>query len=153
MIFQTAMDAVSAPETVFRSVRNSITKTGTITWIAGQSLVLETATASADGSFGLLSLTATSAVNHLYIGNCHASINPDSVGLCQVYGIDTDAIVVTGGAAVGTPLRPNVGSLATVGSSTDGCLGITGGGTAACIVLIAPSGAATVASTVFVRAL
>ena len=153
MIFQTAMDATSAAETAFRSIRNSTTKTGTITWLAGQAIVLETATASADGSFGLLSLTATSAVNHLYVGNAHAAINPDSVGLVQCYGIDTDAITVTGGAAVGTPLRPNVGSLATVGSSTDGCLGVTGGGAGVLTVLIAPSGAATVASTVFVRAL
>ena len=153
MIFQTAMDAVSAAETVFRSVRNSTTKTGTITISAGQPVILETATASADGAFVKIGVTATAAINHLYVGNCHAAINPDSVGLAQVYGIDTDAIVVTGGAAVGVPLRPDSGSFGTVGSSTDGCLGVTGGGAGVLTVLIAPTGAATVASTVFVRAL
>ena len=60
MIWQTAMDATSVAETVFRSVRNSTTKTGTITHAAGAPLILETATASADGAFVQAAPTATS---------------------------------------------------------------------------------------------
>lgn len=153
MIWQTAMDAVSAAETVFRSVRNSTTKTSTVTIAAGTPVVLETATASADGAFVMQALTATSVVNHLYVGNVHAALAADSVGLAQCYGIDSDAVVATAGASVGVQLRPNIATLASVGSSTDGCLAVTGGGANVLTVLVATSGAAQAASPVFIRAL
>jgi len=153
MIWQTAMDAVSAAETVFRSVRSSLTKTSTVTIAAGTPVVLETATASADGSFVMQALTATSVVNHLYVGNANAALPPDSVGLAQCYGIDSDAVVATAGATVGVQLRPNIATLASVGSSTDGCLAVTGGGANVLTVLVGTSGAAQAASPVFIRAL
>ena len=153
MIWQTGMDATTAQETVFRAVRSSLTKTSTVTIAAGTPLVFETATASADGAFVGQALTATSIINHLFAGMNHAALPADSVGLAQIYGIDTDASVTTGGAAVGAQLRPNVAALATVGSSTDGCLAVTGGGAGVLTVLVAPSGAATVATSVFVRAM
>lgn len=153
MIWQTGMDATSAAEKVFRSVRNSATKTNTTPIAAGTPLVLETNTASADGAFVMQALTSTSVVNNLYVGNNDASLSSDSVGLAQVYGIDTDAVVATAGASVGAQLIPNVGTLITVGASTAGNCGVQGGGSGALTVLVAPSGATQAATSVFVRAM
>lgn len=152
MIFQTVGDG-SAGEVAFRSVRNSSTRTSTVTIAAGTPLILETATASANGGWVAQALTSTSLVNNLYVGNAHAALNPDSVGLAQVYGVDTDAVVATAGASVGAQLIPNVATFVTVGASTAGNAGVQGGGSGALTVLIAPSGAAQAATSVFVRAL
>jgi hypothetical protein len=149
MIFQTAMDG-SAGEVGFRSFRNSTTNTSTVTIAAGTPLVLETATASANGGWANIALTSTSLINNLYIGNSNAATPPDTVGLCQCYGVDTDALVATAGAAVGVQLVANVATFITVGTSTLFTPGVQGGG--AVTVLIAPTGATNVASTVFVRA-
>ena len=152
MIFQTGMDHTVA-ENVFRAVRNSTTGTSTVVIAAGTPLILETATASANGAFAGQALTATSVINNLFIGMNHAALAADSAGLAQVYGVDTDAIVLTAGASVGVALRPNIASLATVGDSTAGNSGVTGGGAGVLAVLVAPSGAAQAATSVFVRAL
>jgi hypothetical protein len=150
MIFQTAMDG-GAGELSFRSFRNSTTGTSTVTIAAGTPLVLETATASANGGWANVALTSTSVINNLYIGNSNAATPADTVGLCQCYGVDTDALVATAGAAVGVQLIPNVGTFITQGTvSTVFTPGVQGGG--AVTVLIAPTGATNVASTVFVRA-
>lgn len=153
MIFQTVLDASTLAETAFRSVKNSTTQTSTVTIAAGTPLVLETHTASNNGAWVMQALTATSVINNLFVGMAHAALNPDSVGLAQVYGIDTDAVVATAGASVGVLLRPNVGTLATVGDSTAGNSGVVGGGAGVLTVLVEPSGAAQAATSVFVRAL
>jgi hypothetical protein len=62
-------------------------------------------------------------------------------------------VVITAGASVGANLIPNVASLATVGTNTNGNPGVVGGGSGVLTVLIAPSGAATASTSVFVRAL
>jgi hypothetical protein len=153
MIFQSAMDPKTAQETIFRAVRSATTKTSTVTIAIGTPLVLETATASADGAFVRQAATSTDITNNLYVGNAHAALNPESVGLAQCYGVDTDAVVITAGASVGANLIPNVASLATVGTNTNGNPGVVGGGAGVLTVLIAPSGAATASTSVFVRAL
>jgi hypothetical protein len=150
MIFQTAMDG-SAGEVAFRSFRNSTTGTSTVTIAAGTPLILETATASANGGWANIALTSTSVINNLYIGNSNAATPADTVGLAQCYGVDTDALVATAGASVGQQLVANVATFITVGTSAVFTPGVQGGG---CVtVLIAPTGATNVASTVFVRAL
>jgi hypothetical protein len=152
MIFQTAM-ADGVNDVAFRSFRNSLTGTSTVSIAAGAPVILETATASANGFYGGVALTSTSVVNNLYIGNAHAAVGADKVGLVQCYGVDTDAIVATAGASVGAQLIPNVGTLVTVGASTAGNCGLQGGGSGALTVLVAPSGATQAATSVFVRAL
>jgi hypothetical protein len=153
MMFQTGMDG-GAGDLGFRSFRNSTTNTSTVTIAAGTPLILETATASANGGWANIALTSTSVINNLYIGNSNAATPPDTVGLCQCYGVDTDALVATAGAAVGVPLIPNVATFITAAVSTGTAQvftpGVLGGGVVT--VLIAPTGAAQVASTVFVRA-
>lgn len=153
MVFQSAMDPKTTAEAIFRAVRSSSTKTSTVTIAAGTPLVLETATASADGAFVRQAVTSTDITNNLYVGNANAALNPDSVGLAQCYGVDTDAIVATAGASVGAQLIPNVATLITVGASTAGNAGVQGGGSGVLTVLVAPSGAAQAATSVFVRAL
>jgi len=153
MLFQTAVDPKTMTEKVFRVIRCSTTETSTVTILAGSPLILESATASADGSFVRQALTKTAADNQLFIGNAHAALVGGAVGLAQVHGYDDDAIVLTGGASVGAQLVPNVGSWATIGSSTDGNCGVTGGGAGVASIIVAPSGAATVASKVLLRAL
>lgn len=151
MIFQTVLDG-STQEVVFRAVRNSTTKTSTVTIAAGVPLILETATASANGIFAAAALTFTSVINNLFIGMNNAALPADSMGLCQVYGVDTDAIVATAGAAVGASLVPNIGTLVTVAAAGTGTLpGVLTAPTAA--VLLAPSGAAQVATSVFLNCL
>jgi hypothetical protein len=152
MIFQTAMDG-AAGDIAFRSVRNSTTNTSTVTIAIGTPLIVETATASTGGGFVMQALTSTSVINNLYVGNAHAALNPDSVGLAQCYGVDTDAMVATAGASVGVQLIPNIGTLITVGGSTAGNCGVQGGGSGALTVLVAPTGATQAATPVFVRAL
>lgn len=152
MIFQTAMDG-AAGEVAFRSVRNSTTGTSTVTIAAGTPLILETATASANGGYVAQAKTSTDVTNNLYVGNANAALPADSVGLAQCYGVDTDAIVATAGAAVGIGLIPNVATLITVAGSTAGNAGVQGGGAGALTVLIAPTGATQAATSVFVRAL
>jgi hypothetical protein len=152
MIFQTVMDG-AAGEIAFRSVRNSLTATSTVVIAAGTPLILETATASTGGGFAMQALTSTSVINNLYIGNAHAALAADTVGLAQCYGVDTDAVVATAGASVGAQLIPNIGTLVTVGGSTAGNCGVQGGGSGALTVLVAPSGATQAATPVFVRAL
>jgi hypothetical protein len=151
MIFQTAQDGTN--DVAFRAVRNSTTKTSTVTIAAGTPIILETATASANGGFAGQALTATSVVNNLYLGQLPAALPADSVGLVQTYGVDTDAIVATAGAAVGAQLIPNIGTLITVGASTAGNCGVQGGGSGALTVLVAPSGATQAATSVFIRAI
>jgi hypothetical protein len=153
MLWQTAVDPKTMTEKVFRVVRCSTTETSTVTILAGSPLVLETATASVDGSWVRQAATKTDVTNHLFVGNAHSALVGGGVGLAQCHGYDDDVIVLTGGASVGVQLVPNVGSWGTVGSSTDGCLAITGGGANIATVLVAPTGAATVASKVFLRAL
>lgn len=152
MIFQTAMDG-AAGEIGFRSVRNSTTGTSTVTIAIGTPLILETATASTGGGFVMQALTSTSVINNLYVGNAHAALPADSVGLAQCYGVDTDAVVATAGAAVGAQLIPNIATFITVGGSTAGNAGVQGGGSGAVTVLVAPTGATQAAAVVFVRAL
>lgn len=151
MIFQTVSDGTG--EIALRAVRNSTTGTSTVTIAAGTPAILETATASANGGWAAQAITSTSIVNNLYIGNFHAALAADKVGLVQCYGVDTDAVVATGGASVGAQLIPNIGTLVTVGASTAGNCGVQGGGSGALTVLVAPSGAAQAATSVFVRAL
>lgn len=152
MIFQTAMDG-AAGEVAFRSVRNSTTGTSTVTIAAGTPLNIETATASTGGGYVAQCLTSTSVINNLYVGNANAALPADSVGLAQCYGVDTDAIVATAGAAVGVQLIPNIATLITVAGSTAGNAGVQGGGSGALTVLVAPTGATNVATPVFVRAM
>lgn len=154
MIFQTGMDPSNTlAESVFRSVKNSTTKTSTVTIAAGTPLILETNTASTGGGWVRSALTSTAADNNLYIGNAHAALPSDSVGLAQCYGVDTDVVVATGGASVGAQLIPNVATLITVANSTAGNCGVVGGGSGVLSVLVAPSGATQAATAVFVRAL
>jgi hypothetical protein len=152
MIFQTAQSG-DYNDVAFRAVRNSTTKTSTVTIAAGTPIILETATASANGGFAGQALTATSVVNNLYLGQLHAALPADSVGLVQTYGVDTDAVVATAGAAVGAQLIPNIGTLITVGASTAGNCGVQGGGSGALTVLVAPTGATQAATSVFIRAI
>lgn len=152
MIFQTGL-AGDLNDVAFRCVRNSTTGTSTVTLAAGTPINLETATASANGAWAAQALTSTSVVNNLFIGMLHAALAADKVGLVQTYGVDTDAIVATAGAAVGAQLIPNVATLITVGASTAGNCGVQGGGSGALTVLVAPSGAAQAATSVFIRAL
>ena len=151
MIFQTVGDGTN--EMAFRSVRNSTTRTSTVTIAAGTPLVLETNTASNNGGWVRQAATSTDITNNLYVGNCHAALSPDSVRLAQCYGVDSDAVVATGGASVGVSLIPNVATLVTVGNSTAGNAGVVGGGSGVLAVLVAPSGAAQAATSVFIRAL
>src|SRR4051812_35888935 len=138
MLFQTAADGLN--EMGFRSYRNSTTNTSTVTIAAGTPLVLETATASANGGFANIALTSTSLINNLYIGNAHAAAAADTVGLAQCYGVDGDALVATAGASVGVQLVANIATFVTVGTSAVFTPGVQGGG---CVtVLIAPTGAA-----------
>lgn len=148
MVFQTAMDG-SLNNVAYRAFRNSLTGTSTVSIAAGAPVILETATASANGAWGRNALAATAVDNNLYIGNAHALVGADKVGLVQSYGVDSDALVVTGGASVGAVLIPGVGALATAGTT------ITPGIATAkqAVVLVAPSGAATAATSVFVQAL
>ena len=74
MRLQSAMDPKTAQETIFRAVRNSATKTSTVTIAAGTPLVLETATASADGAFVRQAVTSTDITNNLYVGNADAAL-------------------------------------------------------------------------------
>lgn len=152
MIFQTAMDG-AAGEIALRSVRNSTTGTSTVTIAAGTPLVLETNTASTGGGYVMQALTSTSVVNNLYVGNANAAIAPDSVGLAQCYGVDTDAVVATAGASVGAVLVPNIATLVTAAAfgTAGGSMGINTA--ASIVVLVAPSGAAQAATPVWVHAL
>lgn len=152
MRFQTAVDS-SAAERVFRAVRNSTTGTSTVTLAVGTPLILETNTGSADGVFVKQAVTATAIINNLYVGNVHVALPADTVGIAQCYGYDDDAVVLTGGADAGALLVPNIASFQTVGASTAGNPGLQGGGDRAVVVLVAPSGAATAATKVFINAL
>lgn len=147
MIFQTVMDGTN--DVAFRAIRNSLTGTSTVSIAAGSPVILETATASANGGWARQALTATAVDNNLFVGLAHSAIAADSVGLVQAYGVDTDAVIVTAGASAGAVLVPNVGSLATTGTT------VTPGIATAkqLVVLVAPSGAATATSSVFVQAL
>jgi len=148
MIAQTVMDSL-VNNAIFRAVRNSTTKTSTVTITRGSPIVLETVTASADGVYARQALTSTAVDNNLFIGYAHASINPDSAGLVQAYGVDDDVAILTGGASVGAVLIPNVASSVTAGTTVT-----PGISTAAkAVVLVAPSGAAVVNGKVFVSAL
>ena len=150
MVFQTVMDGTN--DVAFRAIRNSTTGTSTVTLAAGVPIILETATASANGGWARAALTSTAVDNNLYIGNLHAALAADSVGLVQAYGVDTDAIVATAGASVGAVLIPNVGTFVTVAGSQTSCTpGITWAKQV--VVLVAPSGAAQAATSVFVQAL
>lgn len=92
MQFQTLV--YTSAEVAFRSVQNGYTKTLTASSIAaGGPVVLSTHTASNNGQFVQYPATSTSIVNNLYIGNAHAAIAPEDVGLVQVYGYDSDADV------------------------------------------------------------
>jgi len=148
MFFQTVGDG-SAGEIGLRSVRNSTTRTSTVTIAAGTPIVLETATASANGGWVRQALTSTAVDNNLYIGNAHAALNPDSVGLVQSYGVDTDAVVATAGASVGAVLVPNVGTLVTAGTTVTPGIATSKN----VVVLVAPSGATQAATSVLVQAL
>lgn len=150
--FQTALDG-NVNDTAFRAFRNSTTGTSTVSLAAGTPIVLETNTASNNGYHAMQALTSTSVVNNLYIGNCHASVGADKVGLVQCYGVDDDAVVATAGASVGAQLIPNIGTFVTVGASTAGNCGVQGGGSGVLTVLTAPTGATQAATDVFVRAL
>lgn len=114
MIFQTGMAAELA-EMAFRAVRSSLTATSATAAIqAGEPLLLETATASADGMFAMRVLSSTDPINNLYIGNAVASIAHESVGLAQCYGIDTDVRLLQNvTAAPGQLLTPELNSTVT----------------------------------------
>ena len=151
-LFQTASDAAAGSEKAYRSVRNSTTGTSTVTIAAGTPLILETATASTGGGFVMQALTSTAIINNLFVGFADAALAPDSVGLAQVYGVDSDVVVATAGAAVGAQLIPNVATMITVGASTNGNAGFQGAG-GKVTVLVAPSGATQTAAVVFTTAL
>ena len=90
MLWQTLMN--TGAETAFRSVQNAYTKTLTASSIsAGAPVVLATNTASNNGQYVQYPATSTSIVNNLYVGNAHAAIAPEDVGLVQCYGYDSDA--------------------------------------------------------------
>lgn len=147
MIFQTVMDGTN--DVAFRAIRNSLTGTSTVSIAQGAPVILETATASANGGWARAAITSTAVDNNLYLGNAHEAIAADSVGLVQAYGVDDDAVVLTAGASVGAVLIPNVGSLATAGTT------VTPGISTAkqVVVLVAPSGASVADTKVFVQAL
>jgi hypothetical protein len=150
MIFQTVMDGTN--DAGFRAIRSSTTITSTVSIAAGTPVILETATASANGGWGRQALTATAVDNNLFVGHAHTRINPDSVGLVQCYGVDTDVIVATAGASVGAVLIPNVATLsvaATIASGFSPNIATA----KQIVVLVAPSGAAQAATSVFVQAL
>jgi hypothetical protein len=151
MMWQTVADG-GAGEIALRAVRNSTTGTSTVTIAIGTPLVLETATASTGGGYVRQAVTSTDITNNLFVGVAYAALNPDSVGLAQVYGVNANAFVATAGASVGVQLIPNIGTFITVGTNTNGNVGVQGGGSGALTVLVSPSGAANVATAVFIRA-
>lgn len=147
MIFQTVMDGTN--DAGFRAIRNSLTGTSTVSIAIGSPVILETATASANGGWARQALTSTAVDNNLFVGMANAAIAADSVGLVQAYGVDTDAVVATAGASVGAILIPNVGTLVTAGTTITPGIATSKQLT----VLIAPSGATQAATSVFVQAL
>jgi hypothetical protein len=150
-VFQTVMDG-AVNDVAYRAFRNSLTgtTTATISIAKGAPVILETHSASNNGAWGRAAATKTTIEGNFYLGNAHAAVLPDSVGLVQCYGVDDDAIVVTAGATVGTPLVPNSTGLDPVTATTATPGAATG---VWAVVVVAPSGAATAATKVFVRAL
>lgn len=110
MVFQTGM-SISMAEVVYRAVRSAISATVTSTdrLATGEPVNLTTETASANGIFVSRPITSTNVlINNLYVGNVHATIEHDSVGLVQCYGVDTDALYAgTTTQAAGVMLRPS----------------------------------------------
>lgn len=94
MIFQSLLDE-SSVEVAFRVVKSSLTATLTSTdrLSAGEPVVLATHTASNNGIYIARPGNLDAAVNNLYIGNVHETIEHEAVGLVQCYGYDSDANV------------------------------------------------------------
>lgn len=114
MQFQT-IGSTALAEVVFRSVQSSITATDTTAALqAGEPVLLATHTASNNGQFVQRCLSSTDPTNNLYVGNVHASIAHEAVGLVQVYGIDSDVRLIQNvTAAIGDLLVPELNSTVT----------------------------------------
>lgn len=176
MQFQTGTDGAQN-ERVFRVARNSFTKTATITaasFVRGNPVILTVASASTNGYDVVHPDTAGQGNNELYLGNVHnypdtttgqtGVWNPEDVGLIQIYGLDTDAVIQNATVTQAAPLLmcPTTGSrLVTIGPLTiptgtaTADTGAAKTGIAGLVVLAATvatsSAAGTVAGTVFLR--
>jgi hypothetical protein len=178
MRWQTAVDA-TATEQVFRVVKNSYTKTATITaasFVRGNPAILTVATASNDGISIVHPDTAGQTVNELFVGLVSdypdttvgrtGVFQPEDVGWAQCYGLCTNAAVHIGTVSVAAPLIlvPTTGSrLVTIGALTiptgtgTGDTGAATTGIAGLAVLYgtiaSSSGTGTTAAKVFLRAM
>lgn len=174
MQFQTVVTPTTA-EKVFRVGVNANTATLTITAgsiAIGSPVIVETASASANGYHINRPATSTSVVNNLYIGNLHDApgtkiyLDREEVGLVQCYGYDDDAIVqvLTSTSLAGQILIPSTlqflipaGGPVTVSAATETASHVEQpaiGGLALLLQSIASSAATdTATAKVFVRAM
>lgn len=116
MIFQTAMDPTTLAEIALRSVRSSITETSTDASMQdGEPVILETATASANGAWVRRSLTETSVQNDLFVGIVRGNAIPHGgVGLAQCYGVGNVRLKEVATVAAGNHFMPALNSTATL---------------------------------------